>query len=219
MVIFKMSGGEKFSLKLYAFAMDPKIKYSLPSGRTKIFTDISIAISRAPTLQGATGMNANDILDKTDIRGMGSGKRIIEYPGSNDLSVSEFITRYDYESPIPEWLGWIIGFVLVSILQDVGGSLGVFDGVIPSWVLWLVLFIPLGMAWSYVFSDKEYYLSEVYVGGVSEKVLSFGRELRNNIGRDPIGVLSLKDLERFEAASGLDVVALEESWKIIEKKK
>ncbi len=211
-----MEGGEPYSIKLYAFPIQPKVKYPSDS-ETKTITDISIAISRCPTLAATTGLEPNGIMDKVKVKKMGHGKRIIEFPSSDELQVSEFITSYYYESPIPEWLGWIIGMGLAYAIINLGDSTNIIDNVIPSWVIWLCVFFLIGFAWSRYFEDKKYYLDEIYISGKKDIVVRFARELKSNMGRDPIYALSLRDINRFMEASGLEVDSLEESWRRIEE--
>jgi len=201
-------------MKLNAFAVRSRISYKTKEGEKKLFTDISMAIAHSPTLCNVTGLSPGEILDKAEIRRIGGG-RIIEYPGSDKLKVSETITSYEYENPIPEWLGWIIGVAVVFVLENLVEFWGL-SSIIPTWIFWLCIFLPLGIGWERIFSDKIYHLVEIFARGEKENVIKFARELRNNLGRDPIWVLSDKDLARFSSISGISIDMLDESWRLIE---
>jgi len=213
-----MSSEEKFSTKLYAVVLEPKIKY-VTDDRTIFLTDVSMAIAHSPTLSSVTGLSAQQIFQKIKYSGGSSysgyysipKKRIIEYPGTDRLSVSEIVTKYRYESVIPEWLGGGIGFVFAFAIIQYGESAGFFV-YFPSWAVWPLVFLPIGFAWDHILGDKKYYLSEIIISGDKDLVLKTIKEIRNNLGRHPLLVLRNNDLKKLAAATDMDPISLEESW-------
>jgi len=201
---------EKYSVKLYAVDLKPRIKYVRSNEERVFLTDVSLAIAYSPTLSEVTGMKGSDILENLRVLRV-KGRRAIEYPGGDELEVSEFVERYEYESPIPSWFGWIIGvavtFALITILES--SSISNF---FPTWSLWLLVFFPIGEGWEYVFRDKTFHMSEIMVSGSKDKVIEFVRDLRSNLGRNPILALKERDLKHLSEATGMDLISLENRW-------
>ena len=202
--------GEKSSVKLYAVALKPKMRYVRSDGEKVLLTDVTFAITHSPTLLEAAKMKPSGVLDSIKVLKV-KGKRAIEFPGSEELQVSELVGRYEYENPIPEWLGWIVGvvlaFIVISLLEGSGLS-----NYFPTWAVWLLVFFPIGEIWEHVFSDKTFYMSEIQIVGDRDRVVKFVKELRSNLGRNPILVLRDKDLKRLSDATGMDLISLENRW-------
>lgn len=203
-----MPENEAFSTKLYAFALNPRIIRNV-RGKYVTISDVSMAIIYSPTLSQTVGMDPENLLLNASISTSGGFLRMIEYPSSEKLRVTEAITKYEHENPVPSWLGWIIGMLIVMILENL---LMIYVPWFPTWFLWLLIFIPIGMGWQYIFKDKKYYLVEIYISGQKDLVLRFVRDLRNNLGREPLLVYRGKDLRLFEKISGLNLSALDAHW-------
>jgi len=207
------SNAREYSVKLYALVLDPNIRVK---GRGSSYTDVSMAIAYSPTLGSISKLNPEGILESASFTRISKGRRMINYPGSDDLRVMEKVTRYTHEHEIPDWIGWIVGLVITLILIEIGERFGVFS-YFPSWPLWILVFFPIGYVWENIFGERVFYVSEIMISGKHDNVVSFIREVRNNLGRNPILVLKQRDLKRLEDVLGIDPIGLEMVWdRIIE---
>jgi|GEM_PF-5798589 len=202
--------GERSSVKLYAVALKPKMKYIRSDGRRILLTDITLAIAHSPTLLDVAKMRPSDVLDSIKVLKV-RGKRTIEFPGSEELQVSELVERYNYEGAIPDWLGWILGIVLAFIVIGFLETYG-FSNYFPTWAVWLLVFFPIGQIWEHAFGEKTFYMSEIQIVGSRDKIIRFVKELRSNLGRNPILALRDKELKQLSDALGMDLVSLENRW-------
>ncbi len=101
----------------------------------------------------------------------------------------------------------MLAFIVVGLLEGFGLS-----NYFPTWGVWLLVFFPVGEIWEHVFSDKTFYMSEIRIVSHKDRIVKFVKELRSDLGRNPILVLRNRDLKRLSDAARMDLISLENRW-------